>query len=375
MNPVLYGPDNKPIDKRKSRIVHPKKPDTEDDFISRCVALGSGDATPIPMIYEGRFIGWTVGEQHSRRVTFVRKPAWYKFTVGVYDDVITACGLGQRYPSFWNKAMTSAPVANNWYDTWPVAGNPPAGAYGGTALTAKQHTDTEVGALYHGGNVSTLKKYLTGVTGFSVAGTPTYMLGDRVITYEACPFNAAVSTAFTNTLTAQRYVSAGQSGMKIVCTCQTVFGATASNITALSYTNNAGTASQAMPTTTTVAIIVSAAAPTATLGARCVAPSNTAATLTWGLPFLPLANGDGGVRLIDHWTTSAANTGTLCIILYRPLFWWGVGQAGVASQVDAVFQYSGMEQIFDGACLNFLAFFPAATAPTSMFGDAEFLWN
>lgn len=172
-----------------------------------------------------------------------------------------------------------------------------------------------------------------------------------------------MNQAFTNGVAAQRYIGAGEGGLKILATGQTVLGATAANITQLQYTDQDGNATQSMPTSPTVAHIVSAAAPTATLGARVVAPATAAATLPWG-PHIPLAVGDGGVRLIANWTTSAANTGTLCFVLQRLLAVIPCPTAGVCSMVNLVQEIPSMERIRDGACLALMVYQPAVTANT-----------
>lgn len=297
---------------------------------------------------------------------------WAGFTS--YDDLISeVSSAGKFFPAKFSKGATTAGVANNWYDLWPVGGAPAAGAYSGTAFTARQFNEATVGALYHGGNKTPDTKHIISMDARSTGGTPTLILYDRVLTYEACTFNANVNQAMTNSLAAQRYVSAGQRGLKIMVTCQTAFGATAANFTQLQYTDQDGNALQSMPVAAFNAIIVSAAAPTTTLGARIVSPSVTGATLTQG-PFMPLAVGDGGVRLIANYTTSAANTGTMAFVLGAPLATVPIQVAGVTTLIDLVQQLVGLERVFDDACLAFLAFFPAATG-TTFDGTVTVAWG
>lgn len=297
---------------------------------------------------------------------------WAGFTS--YDDLISEISsAGKFFPAKFSKGNTSAVVANNWYDLWPVGGAPAAGTYTGSAFTARQFDEATVGALYHGGNRTPDTKHTISMDARSTGGTPTLILYDRVLTYEACTFNANVNQAMTNSLAAQRYISAGQRGLKIMVTCQTALGATASNFTQIQYTDQDGNALQTMPLAAFNAVIVSAAAPTATLGARIVSPSVTGATLTQG-PFMPLAVGDGGARLIANYTTSAANTGTLAFVLGAPLATVPIQVAGVTTLIDLVQQLVGLEQVFDGACLSFLAFFPATTA-TTFDGSVNVAWG
>ena len=341
-------------------------------------ALDSARGTDVvlPIYHGGKLLGWQCGSPwwaEDREAVYFRKAKpgerWDAMPFTSYDNLISNITSGNVFRTSWSKTHTTAPVLGNWGDCWPVSGSPAAGAYGGAAFTAVQHDDTNAGALWTGGNVSTNTKHVIFSAVNSSSGTPTLYLYDRVITYDACTFNASASQNFTNTLAALRYNGSGLSGMKILATCQTLLGSTASNITTLTYTNQAGTGSQTMPTTPTVATIVSAAAPTANLGARVIAPATAAATLPWG-PYIPLAAGDGGVRSITNWTTSAANTGTLCFVLARPLVVMPTSSAGITVTTDMVQQIAGLERIYDGGCISILAYFPAATA-TTLFGNFD----
>jgi hypothetical protein len=317
----------------------------------------------MPIIDRGCVLGIARGRPFpDRRVDLDLRKMWAGFAT--YDAIINAQTAGSKFRFDVTKIASTAPVAANWYDLWPVTGQPTQGAYGGTAATAKPLNDTAVGSIPHGGNVSTATKHLTSIYMNASGGTPTLMLYDRVLTYEACVFTAASSQGMTNTLSAARYVSAGQSGMKIARTCQTAYGATAANLTVCTYVDQAGTGSITAPTTTAIVLTVSCAAPTANLGARI--------DTSFG-PFLPMAQGSPGARSITNYTTSAANTGTTCWILARPLAVVPISAAGVTTMMDTVMQVASLERIYDGACLSWLALFPAATAATFT-GGFETAW-
>lgn len=349
-------------------------PSAEDACIEAAVQAHRGCDFLQPVIFDRQIVGTVEGYRNDPRVTFTRtnRRIWAA-GYATYDDLIAGLTAGKRLGCFFTKTFTTAPIANNWYDLWTNGGAPTAGAFTGSAFTARQFDDTTTGSLFTGGNVSTATKHILSAWGLSTGGTPTLVIYDRVLAYEACTYNAAANQAMTNTLTAQRYVSAGQSGMKVVCTVQTVNGATATNLTQLRYTNQAGTTLQVMPTSPTVSFIVSGAAPTSTLGARVIAPATTAATLPWG-PYLPFAAGDGGARLINDYTTSVVNTGTITFILSRPLFHVGLATAGVVSQIDGIYQIASLERIYDGACIALMAYTPAATA-TTLQGNIDVGWN
>jgi hypothetical protein len=352
-------------------------PSAHDRAIRAALQSMRGVDALLPILYDGVLLGHAWGEPLSSpgfgRVWW-RDPKrdGYRCAITTYDGVVGAFSAGKQWTSRFSKACTTAVVANNWYDLWPVGGSPTAGTYTGAARTAVQKGDTSVGAMFAGGNVSTDLKYLVAAFASSTASTPTLHLYDRVLTYEACTFVAG-NQVMTNTLPALRYIGAGEGGLKIIVTAQTVLGATVAAFTQLRYTDQDGNALQVMPVAFGVNCIVSAAAPTATLGARVVSPSVSAATLTIG-PYMPLLAGDGGVRLINDYTMSAANTGTLAFVLGRPLAVIPIATAGVTQLLDQIVQVAGMRRVFDGACLSFLSYHLATTALTYQ-GGFDFVWG
>lgn len=301
------------------------------------------------------------------RVDIVPLPEKMWTGFATYDDLISEITAGKKWTALFSKAHTSAPVANTWADLWPVAGAPTAGTYGGTARTSKPFDDTATGALLHGGNVSTDTKHLLSEIITSSAGTPTLWLVDRVLSYETCAFSAAVNQAMVNTVSAGRYIGASASGMQVMVVADSLLGATASNMTRIEYVTQAGATGRLMPTAVTKVITTGAAAPTTALGARCVMPLGLS-------PWMELQAGDTGVSSIANYTTSAANTGTMTFLQLRPLALMPTFAAGIPAVMDLVAQVASLERVIDGACLSFIAFFPAATA-TTVFGRVEMGWG
>ncbi len=349
----------------------------EDRALARGIEAMVGIDQIQPIMFGGKLIAWAKGEQGSGGVSWRRPRAHEKWWMGwsSYDNLIDeVTNNGKKYRADWNRTFSASPVANNYYDLFPCTGAPTAGTYTASAKVARPMSDTDVGAMYHGGNMSPDTKHLLNASVQTTFATPiAFFLYDRCLTYEAVPFNAATPAAFTNTLPLTRYVADGEGGCKILCTGQTLTGATASTITALSYTNQAGTPSQVMPQTPSPAVIVNAAAPSTINGARVVSPSTTAATLPWG-PHLPLATGDGGVRLIDSLTTSAANTGTMCFVLQRILACIPIPTNGCTSLVNLIQEVPSMERVRDGACLAVMTFNSVAVS-FNLSGSIDFAWG
>jgi hypothetical protein len=357
----------------------PKKSRNSPSDISRSILKASeaafGIDVPMPVFHEGRPVAVVRGYQGKPYVdAYIPEayvPRWCAFNS--YSDIKDAYAAGRTHVTRIIKSATTGGVANNYYDMWPVGGNPACGTYPGVALTSVQWNDDVASAIRHGGNVSTSKKHLIRFEGISSNNAAqVIILYDRVLTYEACSITGG-NQVFVNSLAAQRYISGGEPGLKIMITGQTLLGASATNYTQLQYTDNEGNTLQSMPVAFGVNVIVSAAAPTATLGARVVSPAVSGGTLTFG-PFMPLATGDTGVRLLDNVTSSGANTGTLAYVLCYPIALIPLS-ANITTIADQVMQLTSLGHIKDGACLSELVFFAGAATGATYTSQIDTVWG
>ena len=334
-----------------------------------------GIDVPMPVFHDGRAVAIVRGNARSPVVDVYERTPKLWCALNSYADITDALAAERSRVTKWQKNATAAGVADNYYDLWAVDGDPTSGAYAGAALTAVQFSDTSTGAIMHGGNVSTSNKHLIRHEVLASASTtPVVIIYDRVLTYEACTISAS-NQVMTNGLAAQRYIGSGEPGLKIMVTCQTALGATANAFTQLQYTDNSGNTLQSMPTTNNVNVIVSAAAPTTTRGARVVSPSLSGGTFSFG-PFMPLATGDTGVRLIDNVTSSAGNTGTLAYVLCFPIALIPIinGTNPSLATADQIMQTTSFGQVKDGACLAPIMYMPTATGATYT-GRIDTVWG
>lgn len=290
-----------------------------------------------------------------------------------YDSLIAACTSGSRLILPWQKSPTTAPVANNWYHMWPVGGQPGAGTYTGTLLQWTPTSDTTSGALYHGGNVSTATKhllYLMAMATGSSSPPPLIMIIDQVGFYPLTQSASQQSFDNSGNGAPSRYTSAGQSGLQVMLVATALGGSTSSSISTLTYLNQSGS-SHTMPTSPSVSVTVSAAAPTTTLGARVLTSFGTVGAG----PFIPLQAGDTGVQQLTNITFSAANTGNEALVLCKPLALLPIPTASVPVERDLVTQIVNLERVYDGACLAFVILFPTATSNIVFAGQIDVAWG
>ena len=284
------------------------------------------------------------------------------------DQLVAAIAAGQSTRYDWNKITgASAYAVGRWYDMSMIGALPIANAWAGTALNWRGCDEatgngTQIFGIPHGGNVSPNKKHLLNMNAWSTAATGvpgTLMLGDMQGYYPGIGNTTTSAQTLVGTPTL-RYTNG--EGVRAFMVQTSAAGATAQNI-AMSYTDQAGNASNSMPVTVSC---------TASAIAGHISHSGTAAN-NYG-PFLPLASGDYGIRSVQTVTMSAANTGTFALVLARPLAQITLSVAGLMTEKDLLNQIPSLPEIKDGACLTWLWGAGAATAASTTFaGGLEFV--
>jgi hypothetical protein len=153
-------------------------------------------------------------------------------------------------------------------------------------------------------------------------------------------------------------------GLRLYPVLTAVSGATAQNF-GCSYTDQSGNTGNTLPVTVSM---------TAS-GIVGHIPTSGLAANNYG-PFLPLANGDYGVRNVASVTMSAANTGTMALVLARPLLTLPLTTVSVGAERDLMNQLPSLPRIYDGACLTWLYFAGANTAANvNFYGSLEAGWG
>jgi hypothetical protein len=241
-----------------------------------------------------------------------------------HDDLvnqITTNGKFLRHD--YNKLIATAQVAGAWHDLGALGGFPfadtgtPGNNYAGTSLTYVARTDASTlpSSIWHGGNVSTATKHILNVMamcGPAAAGAPWILMLVDELGYVRIQGASSADVTGTGSRTvtmtaldgASRYPNGEGSRLYISSLVAPATGGP--NISALTYTNTAGTTGRAMPYTVSMA-----AAP-----AISSLPHTGNAANRYG-PFLPMAAGDTGVRDIEAFTFSGgtAYTGTTGVLV------------------------------------------------------------
>jgi hypothetical protein len=287
------------------------------------------------------------------------------------DDLVSEITGGKFWRQDWNKITGAAAyAAGRWYDMSALNGTPIANAWAGTSLTytpcdESTGNGTQIFGIRNGGNVSTDTKHLLNASAITAVatGVPSQlMLVDMCGYWPGINMNSSSAQNLSGT-PSLRYTDGH--GVRAYLVITATSGATAHNV-AMSYTDQDGNTGNTLPVT--VSCTASAITPHIT-------HSGTAAN-NYG-PFLPLANGDYGIRNVASVTISAASgSGTAALVLARPIMTIPLTTATVASERDFLNQIPSLPKIPDGACLTWLYFAGAATAAsTNFYGATEFGWG
>lgn len=204
-------------------------------------------------------------------------------------------------------------------------------------------------ALWHGGDVTPDEKFLLGATAGTNATTwnpSLWLLVDILGVYPNIDLNSGVQQNLSNATGLSRYTDGV--GVKAFLVETVPPGAVAYTFQ-ISYTNQAGTAGRTMPYQP-----VGINSPT--VGGYIIHGRQSSTVGTYG-PFLPLADGDYGLRSIENITLSAASgAGTGHLVLCRPLHCIPTLRNWQMTEQDLVFQKTAVKRIYDGAYLSWLYF-------------------
>lgn len=242
-------------------------------------------------------------------------------TIASLNELIGAAK--QRAPIKRTASRTA--VANIWFTTFDLAGDPGAGTLaGGSTAAGVVPTDATAGYPIINAFGGSAVGYLTNVE-FSSSVASRLLLADVLFKAGAYAFNA------TQTLSAQpSYSSRVPGGTDYTNTeiwIEAVTAFTGNLSVAVTYTNQDGTTGRTTGTVATGAALI--------VGRRLQ---------------LPLQAGDTGVRTIESVTATVATAGTFNVLVLRPLWTGRVVAANFGDLHD--YLRIGMPQIFDNSALE-----------------------
>lgn len=271
-------------------------------------------------------------------------------------------GKTRRYT--WRKSPSSVTPPGRWFDLSMSTGHPKAKLwFDASPLVAQQVKQSTDGGIFHGANVSPASKRLRLLTTLTVNSTAlplTMILCDYLLYYPTVDESITDQQDTDNTLTLPRYTD-GDGVMVIAVT----LASRASNPTfTFSYTNQSGVAGRTSPTITLDSSSV--------IGS--IASSQTALAGAAN-PFLPLQEGDTGVRSIESVTMGSTDSGLFALVLVKPLANTSIKEITAPYENDLFLSYGIMPEIKDDAFLNYLCLPKNSLSTTTIIGDLKVVWS
>lgn len=260
---------------------------------------------------------------------------------------------GARWTSWIHKTGGPVPVTTgSWNDMSMGAGIPKYNAYVGNQTTATPLTGNGNNGIYLGpAPEAGQAKYLHGI-GLQTTGTgvPAYVVFcDYLMCYPLVDGDSVDQQDMENTASLPRYTD----GVGVRCMAVVTTPMASNADVTVSYTNQAGTSGRTstfkIQFTTTVGGIVSS--------------SDAINTTGRGSPFIPLANGDTGIRSIEAVTLAASAGGFFALVLVKPLASIQLGETLTFSEITQFTNRASIPKLEEGAYLNMI--YNTAVAGTS----------
>jgi hypothetical protein len=290
-------------------------------------------------------------------------------------DVINAEMAGKVRDYVYRKTPSQATTQGIWFDLSMSPGMPaPKYWFDALPLSARAITQSADGGFFHGQNVYPSQKYLRSITITGISSSTTNpcpmsaILCDYLLYYPTVDDGTTDEQVMDNTVTLPRYTD-GKGVQMIAVTTGSRFGGQTFTI---KYTNQDGVTGRVTPVLTQNSSVA--------IGTL----TNTNQAVPGGAgPFIPLADGDYGVRAVESVTMNGVDVGLFSIILVKPLAQLTIREIvtstaatiGIPYEKDLLMHDNMLPRIYDDAFLNYLVLPLASIGTTTITGSLKVIWN
>lgn len=280
--------------------------------------------------------------------------------------VADAYDAGRVKLTSWRKQPTQTTGSGIWFDLSMSPGNPVPNYYAAAPGEFKALARSSDGGIDHGPAVAPLTKHLKSLMAITVTATAVplpLLLCDYLGYYPFLDMSIAGGDfqATGNTTGLSRYVDGAGVQIMAVEVASQIGGAQFY----VTYTNQAGVAGRVTATVTCNTQVVNG-----TLIATSRATGGSAG------PFMPLQDGDSGVRSIEGITfLGGGDVGLVTLVLVKPLATHFIHDITAPAERDYLIDFPSAPRIVDDAYLNFVALPSGTLASAQITGLAEFIWN
>lgn len=283
-----------------------------------------------------------------------------------FRQINAAYDAGQFHVTSWRKQPTQTTGSGIWFDLSMSPGNPVPNYYAATPLEAKVLARSTDYGINHGPAVSPMTKHLKSITAITVTATAAPMpmiLCDYLMYYPFVDMSVAGGEfqPMVNGASLTRYTD-GEGVQIMAIEVASQIGSSDFYVT---YTNQDGVAGKVSPTMRCNTQVVN--------GTVITSASATAGSAG---PFVPLQQGDTGVRLIEGVTFLAAgDVGLITLVLVKPIANHYLHDITAPAERDFAIDFPSLPRVYDDAYLNFICHPVGTLASAQITGLMEFVWN
>jgi hypothetical protein len=276
---------------------------------------------------------------------------------------VSAMEAGKTTFQTWRKAPSQVSFFGNWFDLSMSSGVPKPQYYvGGQAESTALAYSTNSG-LFVGAQGGTTPKYLRrfmSITSAAGAVPLTGILMDYLMFYPLIVEDTTEQQDFVNTITLPRYADGAGNQIMAVSTAPRTGGQSFY----VTYTNQDGVTNR-----------VSKTCVQNTITALGSVVTSERATLNQTGPFVPLQDGDTGVRSVESLTMLGADVGLMAIVIVHPLAPFSIFEQTAPAEIDFWTDKNLLPKIEDDAYLNMIVCPTGSLAATQLHGFIETVWE
>ena len=273
----------------------------------------------------------------------------------LYDEAVTN---GKEATYTWRKVPNLVTTQGIWFDLSMSGGMPAPQYYAATPLTATPMSFSSDRGIFAGYDVSPATKYLSKtvtVTGSAVTPLPMYLL-DYLMYYPFIDEGTTDPQDLDNTNTLPRYTDGR--GVQVMAVSQgSRVGGQSFYIT---YTNQDGVAGRISKT-----VIENTAAANGHIVSSSLATAGASGC------FIPLQDGDTGVRSIEQVTMLGVDVGLFALVLVKPLATTQIRENTAANEKNYFLQGTFPPEIKNNAYLNWICIPNGSLSGAVLFGDLQ----
>lgn len=282
---------------------------------------------------------------------------------GVREIAAAHIGGIESYTQF-RKAITQITTAGIWFDMTSSGGNPKPFYYASPPLEGTAMSQSSASGMLNGGNVAPKQKILRRLLMMTSSATGLPMpitLCDYLLYYPFCDMGETEEQTTVNLEALPRY--ADGDGVKIMAVLAAA-GAGGQTFR-VRYTNQDGVADRFTST-----VIMNTATAVGSLITTQTANASAAG------PFMPLQDGDTGVRSIEGvQMISGADVGLFHLVLVKPIASTQLREQTAPVEVDYLTMTGTTPVIQDGAYLNFICLPNGSLSGVNFHGELVTVWN